>query len=168
MRADLGLAPPDDRDGCLQDVHWYCGSIGGGFQSYTIGNILSAQLFAAAIKAQPDISSEIASGQFGKLRGWLTDNIYRHGRTLSDGKSDDDGALSGLSAHEIWRALSAAAVLVQGVRLKWFLDTLWESNSTILAFLLNCRFILVTRVLGFDSGRTEGHSGGTPRYCCGG
>ena len=81
--ADFGITPPDDRDGCLQDVHWYCGSIGGGFQSYTIGNILSAQLFAAAIKAQPDISSEIASGQFGKLRGWLTDNIYRHGRTLT-------------------------------------------------------------------------------------
>ena len=83
MQADLGEAPHDDRDGCLQDVHWYCGSIGGGFQSYTLGNILSAQLFAAAIKAQPDIPSEIAIGQFGKLRGWLTDNIYRHGRTLT-------------------------------------------------------------------------------------
>jgi carboxypeptidase Taq len=83
MQADLGVAPPDDRDGCLQDVHWYLGSIGGGFQSYTIGNILSAQLFAAAIKAHPNISSEIANGQFGELRGWLTDNIYRHGRTLT-------------------------------------------------------------------------------------
>jgi carboxypeptidase Taq len=67
----------------LQDVHWYCGSIGGGFQSYTIGNILSAQFFAAAIKAHPDILSEIASGQFGTLHGWLTDNLYRHGRTLT-------------------------------------------------------------------------------------
>ena len=83
MQADLGVAPPDDRDGCLQDVHWYAGSIGGAFQSYTIGNILSAQFFAAAIKAHPDISSEIASGQFGTLRGWLTDNIYRHGRSLT-------------------------------------------------------------------------------------
>jgi carboxypeptidase Taq len=83
MQADLGVAPLDDRDGCLQDVHWYLGSIGGGFQSYTVGNILSAQFFAAAIKAQPDISSEMASGQFGKLRGWLTDNIYRQGRTLT-------------------------------------------------------------------------------------
>ncbi len=53
------------------------------FQSYTIGNILSAPFFAAAIKAQPDIPSEIAIGSFGKLRGWLTDNIYRHGRTLT-------------------------------------------------------------------------------------
>jgi carboxypeptidase Taq len=83
MQADLGVLPPGNRDGCLQDVHWYSGSIGGGFQSYTIGNILSAQFFAAAIKAHPDISSEIASGQFGTLHGWLTDNLYRHGRTLT-------------------------------------------------------------------------------------
>jgi carboxypeptidase Taq len=82
MQADLGVAPPDDRDGCLQDVHWYFGSIGGGFQSYTIGNILSAQFYDAAIKAHPDISSEIANGKFGTLRGWLTDNIYHYGRTL--------------------------------------------------------------------------------------
>ena len=82
MQAVLGVTPLDDRDGCLQDVHWYLGSIGGGFQSYTIGNILSAQFFAAAIKRHPEISNEIASGRFGTLHGWLTDNIYRHGRTL--------------------------------------------------------------------------------------
>ena len=38
---DFGIAPPDDRDGCLQDVHWYAGAVGGGFQGYTIGNILA-------------------------------------------------------------------------------------------------------------------------------
>ena len=59
MQADLGLAPPDDRDGCLQDVHWYPGGIGGGFQGYTIGNILSAQFYAAAVKAHPEIPREI-------------------------------------------------------------------------------------------------------------
>ena len=52
------------------------------FRAITIGNILGAQFFAAARKAHPDISSEIANGQFGTLRGWLTNNIYRHGRTL--------------------------------------------------------------------------------------
>jgi carboxypeptidase Taq len=83
MEADLGIAPPDDREGCLQDVHWYSGNIGGGFQSYAIGNILSAQFFAAATKAHPEISSEIANGQFGTLHGWLTDNIYEPGRTLT-------------------------------------------------------------------------------------
>jgi carboxypeptidase Taq len=83
MEADLGIAPPDDREGCLQDVHWYSGNIGGGFQSYAIGNILSAQFFAAATNAYPEISSEIANGQFGTLHRWLTDNIYKPGRTLT-------------------------------------------------------------------------------------
>jgi carboxypeptidase Taq len=79
MQADLGLEPRDDRDGCLQDVHWYYGSIGGAFQGYTIGNILSAQFYAAAVKASPGIPSEIAAGEFGTLHRWLTDNLYRHG-----------------------------------------------------------------------------------------
>jgi len=82
MQADLGVAPADDRDGCLQDVHWFAGNIGGAFHSYTIGNILSAQFFAAAAKAHPDISSDIASGRFDTLRAWLTGNIYRHGHSL--------------------------------------------------------------------------------------
>ena len=79
MQADLGIAPPDDRDGCLQDVHWFSGNIGGGFQSYTIGNILAAQFYAAALKANPQIPDEIAQGEFGTLRTWLQDNLYRHG-----------------------------------------------------------------------------------------
>lgn len=81
MLADLGIAPPDDRDGCLQDVHWYAGRIGGAFQSYTIGNILSAQFFAAATSAHPQIPREIAEGRFDTLHGWLAETIYRHGRT---------------------------------------------------------------------------------------
>lgn len=80
MRADLGLLPPDDRDGCLQDVHWFSGAIGGAFQSYTIGNILSAQFYAAAVAAHPEIPREIEQGMFGTLHGWLSDRIYRHGR----------------------------------------------------------------------------------------
>jgi carboxypeptidase Taq len=80
MKADLGVVPPDDRDGCLQDVHWYGGGIGGKFQSYTIGNILAAQFYDAAVKAHPKIPREIATGTFSTLHGWLLDNIYRHGR----------------------------------------------------------------------------------------
>jgi carboxypeptidase Taq len=79
MQAGLGIAPSDDRDGCLQDAHWYSGYIGGRFQSYAIGNILSAQFYAAALKAHPDILHEIAKGEFGTLRAWLRDNLYRHG-----------------------------------------------------------------------------------------
>ena len=82
MRADLGVAPGDDRDGCLQDVHWYggTGTVGGGFQSYTIGNILSAQFYAAAVKAHPNIPREISKGEFGTLHGWLREQLYQHGR----------------------------------------------------------------------------------------
>ena len=80
IEAALGVAPPDDRDGCLQDVHWFSGGIGGSFQGYTIGNILGAQFFAAAVKAHPEIPAEIARGEFGTLHKWLTAHIYRHGR----------------------------------------------------------------------------------------
>ncbi len=83
IKADLGVAPADDRDGCLQDVHWYGGGFGGGFQGYTIGNILSAQFYAAAEKAHPEIPREIASGNFDTLHRWLIDHLYRHGRKFT-------------------------------------------------------------------------------------
>jgi carboxypeptidase Taq len=79
MQAYLGITPSSDRDGCLQDAHWYSGYIGGRFHSYTIGNILSAQFYAAAVKACPEIPHEITSGEFGTLRTWLRDSLYRHG-----------------------------------------------------------------------------------------
>ncbi|MDQ6868245.1 MAG: carboxypeptidase M32 [Pseudomonadota bacterium] len=87
MQADLGVAPSDDRDGCLQDVHWYGGTVGGGFQSYTIGNILSAQFYAAALKTHLGIPREIAKGEFGTLHGWLREHLYRHGRKFQPGEA---------------------------------------------------------------------------------
>lgn len=78
-RSDLGVTPPDDRDGVLQDMHWYAGFIGGMFQGYTLGNLLSAQFYEAAAKAHPTIPHEIAQGQFDTLRGWLTTNLYQYG-----------------------------------------------------------------------------------------
>jgi carboxypeptidase Taq len=83
FQQDLGIVPPDDKDGVMQDVHWYAGRIGGAFQGYTLGNVLGAQFFAAAVKAHPAVPSEIAQGQFGPLRGWLAEHLYRHGRKLT-------------------------------------------------------------------------------------
>jgi carboxypeptidase Taq len=80
MQDYLGIVPTDDRNGCLQDVHWYTGSMGGAFQSYTIGNILSAQFYAAALKAHPEIPNEIAAGEFSTLHAWLREHLYQHGR----------------------------------------------------------------------------------------
>ncbi len=79
FESDLGIGVPDDKDGCLQDVHWYAGPIGGAFQGYTLGNILSAQFFRAAAKAHPSIPSEIERGEFATLHGWLKSNVYQHG-----------------------------------------------------------------------------------------
>ena len=86
MQADIGIVPDDDRDGCMQDVHWYQGNIGGEFHSYTIGNILGAQFYAAALKAHPDIPDKITRGEFGTLHRWLTETIYRHGSKFKPGE----------------------------------------------------------------------------------
>ena len=79
FEADFGLPVPDDSRGVLQDVHWYSGPIGGAFQGYTLGNILSAQFYAAAVKAHPGIPTDVKRGEFGVLHGWLNEHIYRHG-----------------------------------------------------------------------------------------
>jgi carboxypeptidase Taq len=78
-KSDLGVFSETDTDGVLQDVHWYGGLIGGAFQGYTLGNILSSQFYDAALKAHPSIPKEISKGQFATLHSWLRDNIYQHG-----------------------------------------------------------------------------------------
>jgi len=78
--SDLGITPPDDSDGVLQDSHWYTGVIGGMFQGYTLGNVLSAQFFQAATRQHPSIEAEIAKGEFGTLHRWLKESLYQHGR----------------------------------------------------------------------------------------
>jgi carboxypeptidase Taq len=78
-QSDLGLQAPSHVNGVLQDVHWYGGTIGGSFQGYTLGNIMSATFFDKAVEAMPQIPSEIEQGQFGTLHGWLRDHIYQYG-----------------------------------------------------------------------------------------
>ncbi len=78
-RENLGVFSETDANGCLQDVHWFGGTIGGAFQGYTLGNILSAQFFAQAREEKPEIDYEMAVGEFDTLRGWLTEKIYQHG-----------------------------------------------------------------------------------------
>ena len=78
-RSDLGIAPANDSDGVMQDVHWYAGLVGGSFQGYSIGNLLSVQFFDTALRQHPRIMDEIGQGQFSTLHGWLRDNIYQYG-----------------------------------------------------------------------------------------
>lgn len=79
MQEYLGLTPANDARGVLQDVHWSAGLFGY-FPTYTIGNVLSVQLFDAALDEQPRIPAEIEKGEFGTLRNWLGENIHQHGR----------------------------------------------------------------------------------------
>ncbi|MDX1687288.1 MAG: carboxypeptidase M32 [Candidatus Promineifilaceae bacterium] len=81
--SDLGLHPPGDRDGVLQDVHWYSGTVGGAFQGYTLGNVMAPLFFDEARAAHPQIDEEMARGEFDTLRGWLQENVYRHGSKLT-------------------------------------------------------------------------------------
>ncbi|MGA9192999.1 MAG: carboxypeptidase M32 [Anaerolineales bacterium] len=82
-KQDLGIEPPDDRDGVLQDVHWYSGRIGGGFQSYTLGNIMSAQFMQAAKTAYPSIDDDLRRGDFSHLSQWLAEHVHRPGRKFT-------------------------------------------------------------------------------------
>jgi carboxypeptidase Taq len=76
----LGVSSPTETNGVLQDVHWYGGPIGGAFQGYTLGNILSGQFNAAARKAIPNLHQQWEQANFEPLHTWLRENIYRHGR----------------------------------------------------------------------------------------
>lgn len=78
--SDLGIIPPTNSQGVMQDVHWYGIMIGGLFQGYTLGNLLAAQFYETAIKNHPEIPAEIALGKFDTLREWLRINIHQHGR----------------------------------------------------------------------------------------
>jgi carboxypeptidase Taq len=78
-REYFGVVPPDDARGVLQDVHWASGLLGY-FPTYAIGNMISVQLHEAAVKARPDITARMETGDFSLLLGWLRENVHRHGR----------------------------------------------------------------------------------------
>lgn len=74
----LGIDVPNDRLGCLQDVHWSCGLIGY-FPTYTLGSLYAAQFYAAAEGALGDLDGLHARGDFAPLREWLREHVHRHG-----------------------------------------------------------------------------------------
>lgn len=79
VRRDLGIEVPDDRRGCLQDIHWSMGAIAY-FPTYTLGNLYAAQLWEAIHDALPGLDDRMREGDFTPLLGWLRENVHRHGR----------------------------------------------------------------------------------------
>jgi carboxypeptidase Taq len=74
----LGLTPPDDRSGVLQDIHWADGYIGY-FPTYTLGNLIAAQLWEKIQQDLPDLDRQIEQAQFTDLLAWLREKVHSHG-----------------------------------------------------------------------------------------
>ncbi|MGC8638547.1 MAG: carboxypeptidase M32, partial [Isosphaeraceae bacterium] len=99
-RDTLGIVPENDRDGCLQDIHWAAG-LWGYFPTYTLGNLYAAQLWDRARRDSPGLDGEFARGNFRDLLAWLREKIHRHGQRyrprklveLATGQALDTGPL---------------------------------------------------------------------------
>ena len=78
MEKFLGIKPDNDKDGCMQDIHWTDGSFGY-FPTYTLGAIYAAQIFDAAQKADTEIDKGLKKCDFKPLKKWLNENIHIHG-----------------------------------------------------------------------------------------
>ena len=76
----FGLTPPDDRRGCLQDIHWSMGGVGY-FPTYTLGNLYAAQFMNATRAQLPGLEADFARGEFGRLKHWLNEKVHRPGRS---------------------------------------------------------------------------------------
>ncbi len=79
MLHDFGLTVPEDRVGCLQDIHWSMGMIGY-FPTYTLGNLYASQIWEAMAEDLPDRSAQMTRGEFGPILAWLRENVHRHGK----------------------------------------------------------------------------------------
>jgi carboxypeptidase Taq len=80
--AYLGIRPPSDTLGCLQDVHWSKGSVGY-FPTYAMGNLIGGQMWAKLIQDVPTYEEDVARGDFTAILGWLQERVYRKGRRLT-------------------------------------------------------------------------------------
>ncbi|MFU8805478.1 MAG: carboxypeptidase M32 [Bradymonadaceae bacterium] len=78
----IGVVPPDDRDGCMQDIHWMDGAFGY-FPTYTLGALTAAQLFHSAANAESDVIPGLERGDFNPLMGWMKEHVHEQGCLLS-------------------------------------------------------------------------------------
>ena len=113
-RDHLGLEVPDDRRGCLQDVHWSMGAFGY-FPTYTLGTLYAAQLFDAARAALPGLEDGIARGEFSPLLAWLNREVHSHGRRYLPGELCNRVTGKSLSAEPFLAHLEAKLVPMYGL-----------------------------------------------------
>ena len=85
MKENLGMMPPNDAVGCLQDVHWSHGSFGY-FPTYTLGNLYAAQFYDAAEREAGPLEPQFEKGNFSSLRKWLNEKIHSQGQRYKAGE----------------------------------------------------------------------------------
>jgi carboxypeptidase Taq len=78
----LGVDVPNDAQGVLQDVHWSRGGFGY-FPTYSLGNVISVQIWERLRDDLDDVDGQIARGEFAEIREWLRENVHRHGRKFT-------------------------------------------------------------------------------------
>ena len=93
----LGITPPSNADGCLQDIHWSLGAFGY-FPTYSLGTLMSVQLWEAMARDLGDLSPLVAGGHFSPLLGWLREHVHRWGRRKSAAQILRDATGSDLDA----------------------------------------------------------------------
>lgn len=114
MQKYLGVTPPDDARGCLQDIHWSGGAIGY-FPTYTLGNLYAAQFFEQAREDLGDLDAQFAAGEFAPLLGWLRKHIHSQGKRYSAGQLAQRITGRPLSAEPLLKHLRAKAAEIYGV-----------------------------------------------------
>ncbi len=110
MQSLIGITPPDDTDGCLQDIHW-TGASFGYFPTYALGNLYAAQFLEAALAQSPAIGEAFDQGETTGLIDWLKENVHQHGRKYTPNELVQRATGQPLS-HEaftryIWKKFSA-------------------------------------------------------------
>jgi carboxypeptidase Taq len=110
----LGLTPPDDANGVLQDTHWG-GGLFGYFPTYSLGNIVAGQIWDAVCADIPDLEARIEAGELVPLREWLVERLHRHGGKFTGGELIERVTGGPFSVEPYLRQLRERAAEIYGV-----------------------------------------------------
>ena len=114
MHAYLGVDVPDARAGVLQDIHWADAGFGY-FPTYSLGNVMSVQIWEKACADLGDLDAQIERGEFGDLREWLREHLHRHGRKFTPRETLERAAGSEIDPEPYVRYLKGKLGEVAGV-----------------------------------------------------
>lgn len=110
----LGIKPPSDADGVLQDVHWSAGLVGY-FPTYSLGNLYASQFFDAAEKELGNLDAMFRKGEFEPLKTWLNENVHQRGKTMSGPELASSITGSGISHELLIKQLRAKVSPIYGL-----------------------------------------------------